>query len=464
MYNPFIFKLESGNSDILEQSGDNDIITSSTINLPLSSLGFHTYIHRTKSALSITNNLQTKNNFYYVVNPFEEEVASYEDSLNNLTKHYLNIKDDRPEILSRSFYKMWEILYLFNLADKKELTYAAIAEGTGPFIQAVILFREKLGNGVLNDKIFSVQVHSEKGKYLEMGKQFLGFYNNNFPGLINIHETVNPKKIKKNTTIDMKKSKKYKGKSTGDITDIKTITLFRKDIEKSKQYADLITADCEFVWDEKNFQEQEGYKLILGEIIAALNVQSKDGHFVLKIFESFTMPTIKLLYILSSFYNETYIYKPYYSRPIESERYVICKGFKYDQKKDTILLNNRIKSLQNVIEKMNTLRFTLDIYTDLQVPQPFINKIRFINIKIANQQQIMINEIIKYIKENNYFGDKYHIFREKQIDATKWWVSNFYPPSKNLFEKNKEESKKLIESSINKYDIEQDKFSNQLIY
>ena len=100
MYNPFIFKLESGNSDILELSSDNDLITSSTINLPLSSLGFHTFLHRTKSALSITSNLQTKNNFYYVVNPFEEEVASYEDSLNNLTKHYLNIK-----MISQKFYQ-----------------------------------------------------------------------------------------------------------------------------------------------------------------------------------------------------------------------------------------------------------------------------------------------------------------------------------------------------------------------
>ena len=229
--------------------------------------------------MSITKSLQTKNEFYYVINPFEENIANYEDSLYNLTKHYLNIKDDQPEILSRSFYKMWEILYMFNIVENKNLTYAAIAEGPGPFIQAVILFREKLGSGVSNDKIFGVQVHSEKGKYLEMGKQFLGFYDKNFPGLINIHSTINPKK-----------SVKYKTKSTGDITDIKTVSIFKKDIEKSKQYADLVTADGEFLWDDNNFQEQEGYKLILGQIIAALNVQAKNGHFVLKLFESFTIP------------------------------------------------------------------------------------------------------------------------------------------------------------------------------
>jgi hypothetical protein len=75
----------------------------------------------------------------------------------------------------------------------------------------------------------------------------------------------------------------------------------------------------------------------------------------------------------------------------------------------------------------------------------------------------MINEIIKYIKENNYFGDKYHTFRDKQIESTKWWVNNFYPPSKNLFDKNKDDLKKIVDSTLNKYNIEQEKFVNQLI-
>ena len=65
MYNPFIFKLDSGNSDILLKHQNDNIKTSSTINLPLSSLGFHTFIHRTKNAMSITNNLQSSQNKYF---------------------------------------------------------------------------------------------------------------------------------------------------------------------------------------------------------------------------------------------------------------------------------------------------------------------------------------------------------------------------------------------------------------
>jgi len=94
MYQPLIFKLESGKSDLLDKGiKKENLILSSTINMPLISLGFHQYMHRTKNAMSITNNLQTKNKFYYVVNPFEHVISNYEDSLKNLTKHYLNIKE-----------------------------------------------------------------------------------------------------------------------------------------------------------------------------------------------------------------------------------------------------------------------------------------------------------------------------------------------------------------------------------
>ena len=41
-----------------------NLILSSTVNMPLTSLGFHHFIHRTKNSMSITNNLQTKNKFF----------------------------------------------------------------------------------------------------------------------------------------------------------------------------------------------------------------------------------------------------------------------------------------------------------------------------------------------------------------------------------------------------------------
>ena len=72
-------------------------------------------------------------------------------------------------------------------------------------------------------------------------------------------------------------------------------------------------------------------------------------------------------------------------------------------------------------------------------------------------------DIIKYIKENNYFGDKYHAYRDKQIESTNFWINNFYPPSETIYEKNKEELGKLYKTIQEKLNLECSKFLELLI-
>ena len=81
----------------------------------------------------------------------------------------------------------------------------------------------------------------------------------------------------------------------------------------------MVTADGGFDWDDENFQEQEAYQLILGESIAALRVQNKKGSFILKLFETFTVASLKIIYLVSSFYEESYICKPLFSRSATTE-------------------------------------------------------------------------------------------------------------------------------------------------
>ena len=289
-------------------------------------------------------------------------------------------------------------------------------------------------------------MESMKHNNIEMGKQFMSYYDKVYPDLLNIHKTY-----------PSEKAKKYKSRSDGDITQIKTISLFKKEVSKSKKYADLVTADGGFEWTDENYQEQEAYQLILGEAIAALRVQNKDGHFVLKLFETFTTPTLKIIYLLSSFYKNVYICKPFFSRTSNSEKYLICKGFKYDQKTDKKKLDEKIEILESVLSKLSTNEYLQDFIPDLELPSEFINNFKYINVEIANKQQIMINKIVTYIKENNYFGDKYHEYREKQIEANDWWINNF------LTEKyNKNVLKNL--SDITKYNTQEEiQFSKKLV-
>jgi len=415
-YKPFIFKLEKGDNKILDRPIDKkDVIMSPIINYPLLSLGYHYFIHRTKESMERTNQLESKNKFYYIVNPFEHTISNHEEDLTSNTKKFFKMKDNDPKILSRAFYKMWEILMYFDIGSKKDLNYAALAEGPGSFLQAVLKFREKYNYDLKKDKYFGVTIHPENGNNIEMGKQFLGHYEKVYPSLINIHKTV-----------PLETANKYKGKSNGDITNVKTISLFKKEISKSKKYSDLVTADGGFNWDDENFQEQEAYQLVLGEGIAAIRVQNIKGSFVLKLFETFTIVSLKIIYLISSFYEESYICKPLFSRSSNSEKYLVCKGFKYDQVKDAKLLDKKIKNLEDILSSITSDQYLQDIYPDLVLPDSYIEDFKFINIMIANDQQIMINKIITYIDGNNYYGDEYHAYKNKSVDATKWWNDTFF--------------------------------------
>ena len=293
MINNLVFKLPQTSNNKLNSDSE-EVLFSNNINQPQINLGFQYFLHRTKNSMSITKNISTKNKFYYVVNPYEHKITNYDKDLSNMTNKYFNQKKSDPKILSRAFYKLWEILFVFDLASEDKLTYAALAEGPGAFIQAVIKFRESFYS-TKKDRIFGVTIHPEKGKFIEMGKKFMNYYKEKSPKLLRVHKTYTLEKSLKKDTRD-----------NGDITNVKTILNFKKDIIKSKKLANLVTADGGFDWKDENYQEQEAYKLILGQSIAALRVQDKNGSFVLKLFESFTDITLRILYLLSSFYSERY--------------------------------------------------------------------------------------------------------------------------------------------------------------
>lgn len=368
MYNPFIFELDTVSNINIKGESKEDVILSSTISYPLFSLGFNHFLHPVKSDFNlIKKKLETKNQFYYIVNPFELTITNYEDTILNQTKIYLKSKKD----FTRTFYKMWELLFLFDIGNKKTLSYHIMSSGTD-IEEAITLFRDKFISG---------------------------------------------------------------------------------SCKESKTNVDLIICDEQNINTEEDtrFEEQESYLLIIKEIIKALSCNNKDGHFVLRIFESFTNTTIKLIYLVSSFYEEVFLYKPYFSRLSDSERYIIFKKFKVDKPPAIV------KTLEKILNSVDNKKYIYDILPDLVVPSTYYDWYKFINIKIANNQQNNINMMLTYIKENNYYGEKYHTFRENTIEATLWWVSNFFPPSQNLYEKNKEDFNARIKAVKLKVTMEKNK-------
>ncbi len=408
-YKPFIFKLN--NIDVSNIYDSTDVIKSSNINQPLFSLGFHSFIHRTKSAMAITEKLETKNKFYYVVNPFEHNINDYNEDISHTSDIFLN----NPQILSRAFYKMWEMLYIFDIANMESMTMVGLAEGPGSFIQAFVEFREKYFEPS-KDTVYGLTINTNNT--ININKEMVDNINKRYDNMISVLKT-NGTKASSKTTKTLS--------TNGDLTKVETIEYIRENIKKK---ADLVTADGGFEWKNENYQEQEAYQLILGEIIGAINIQAKGGSFVLKIFETFTHNTIKLIYLLSSFYEECYLYKPFFSRNTNSEKYIICKGFKYDE-----IEQSKMKKLLDCLKKCDVAsqskEFINDIFPKFILNNDDINIFKYININIANTQQIMINNLIVYIKSNNYFGDSYHNYRDLQIKANKWWITNFFTDNLN---------------------------------
>ena len=116
-----VYKLPNLKNDILDTKPD--VIQSNNHPQPLFKYGFHYYIHQTKDKMSITNSDKyRKKKFYHVVNDFEHKIDNLKDDEIDICKKTLNIfniTNDTPGILSRAFYKLWEIIMNFNIIDIK---------------------------------------------------------------------------------------------------------------------------------------------------------------------------------------------------------------------------------------------------------------------------------------------------------------------------------------------------------
>lgn len=369
---------------------------------PLISLGFYYYLHQSKNKMELLNEPQNKNkNFYLVVNNFEHKINNYDKDIENETTKFLNLaKQDK--ILSRAFYKLWEIISKFTLLNyESNIKTVHLAEGPGSFVQATMLYRDKYFNSYAKkDQYCAITLVNKDDKKLNLDKKKIECFTKD-----NINRYYQHKTSKNDN---------------GDLTKLNVINNFVKEVNGK---AEFITADGGFFWKDENYQEQEAYILILGEIITALKIQKENGTFVLKVFDIFTNITIKLICLLAEFYEDISIFKPFTSRSSNSEKYIICEKFKNHKN-----FKYNIDKLEKLLEECNTLQeneYLFDIISDYTIPNELKETILTINKKLANNQFIEINKIITYINNKNYFGEEYHKYKENQISATKFWISTF---------------------------------------
>jgi hypothetical protein len=191
-YVPVVYKLPNINDNILKHKHDPKF--SSNIDYPKFSLGFHHYIHQNKDKMEIIEQFKDKKKVYLVISKFERYVDDYDDSIGNISKIYFNI-NPKPNILSRAFYKLWELLFMFDLIDlnKNNFRSAHLAEGPGSFIQATMFYRDKFASKGIskNDKYYAITLHPEdiKKHVPPLEKRFTDFYKKEKPNRFQQHRT-----------------------------------------------------------------------------------------------------------------------------------------------------------------------------------------------------------------------------------------------------------------------------------
>lgn len=270
--------------------------------------------------------------------------------------------------LSRSYYKMIEIMKITNLIHELPSickTYH-LAEGPGGFIEAIQYLRNNS-----NDRYYGMTLINDNDKNIPGWKKSKQFLNKH-----------------KNVIIE----KGYNSK--GDITNyLNYLYTYINHVNT----CDLITGDGGFDYSN-NFNEQEiiSSKLIFCEIAFAIILQKQGGHFILKMFDIFSSFSVDCLYLLSMLYKEVYIVKPNTSRIANSEKYIVCKHFNVNKNVQENLFSYFYHTMIKFKNNDNESIFRI---FNSNIPQIFIDSLQEMNIMFVKQQ---IDNIVQTLSLIDY--------------------------------------------------------------
>lgn len=266
--------------------------------------------------------------------------------------------------VSRSFFKMWEILNDFKdvlFPIKDPMNFMFLCEGPGGFAEAVMKFRDNP-----KDTYFGMTLRCDNNRSIPSWK-----YNDSRLNIV------------------------YGADGTGNLYHLENIKYLTK-ITQGKNKVDVITADGGFDFSSDfNNQEDMCAKLIAAEILTAMMLQKEGGHLILKVFDIFNENTLKLIHVLLDVYQTIHITKPCTSRPANSEKYLVCLHFKGCTEPHSAKMKHHIGGLEDFMKSDSNI---------LSLPH------------VSSFQSHVINKIVRY---NTYAVMKQINYIQKTIDLIK---------------------------------------------
>lgn len=315
--------------------------------------------------------------------------------------------------ISRSFFKMVEMINNFNIYiddTTKPIKSFHLAEGPGGFIEALNFIRKNP-----NDRYYGMTLNEQQN----------GEANNNYQHIPN-WDKIRKYRTKfpyNNIILD------YGPNNDGNLYSNYNLQYIR---DTYANQIDFITADGGFDYSQ-NYAEQErdSINLIFCEILYALIMSKRNGNFIIKMFDLFHKTSVEMLYLLSYFYREVYIYKPLTSRLANSEKYIVCLGFQNVANRWDIV--DRLTDNFDLIETGNV---SMDKIFDFNINSRFENRLNEIN-SIYGQQQLenIINTINLINEKYPVLDDKVDKYKIKNTIKCIRWCKKYNLPYYNMFNK-----------------------------
>lgn len=298
--------------------------------------------------------------------------------------------------VSRSFFKMWEMLNDFKSDilrnDDQPMKCLFLAEGPGGFVEAVVKYRKNE-----NDLYYGMTLKPA-------------------------NKTIPEWKLKR---FDMSRITTFYGAdNTGDLYNLENTRFLVEQLGANSM--DLITADGGFDFSSDfNNQEDLSTKLIRCETYCAFNLLAENGTYILKIYDIFSPQTLHIFTLLKTCFQKIYIVKPFTSRPANSEKYLVCCGYSVDKGKEEISsLYNLIKNRKRYIDICKTKRADIDL--------GLLHKIVMYNLYYTSRQiyyiQRTINLIDMFQSKNDSGNPVYNDIISFNIAKCKKWCKKYSIP------------------------------------
>jgi 23S rRNA U2552 (ribose-2'-O)-methylase RlmE/FtsJ len=348
------------------------------------------YFYLTKSKKRIDDNVNDWDHYKKITNPYEYIHTPIHNNSKNISTY---------EAISRSFFKMIEISNFYKILDSfnnKPVKSFHLAEGPGGFIEAMMYMRNNS-----SDSYYGMTLLSD---------------NRNVPRWTKLQN-----KFKFNTIINYELGKT----ENGDLLKYENLEYCHSKYANSM---DLITGDGGFDFSI-NYEKQEmaAIPLIMSQIMYAILMQKQNGTFILKIFDIFRRPTAELIYLLTSLYNSVSICKPKTSRFANSEKYIICKGFKLNN--SSHFLDKFKLCLKQMSENKN-----INSIFNFDIPISFIKEIEEINCIFGKKQLNTIHSTLMMIQEKR--TDKIEKSTAINIEKCIQWCVNNNIPYQSKYKQN----------------------------